>query len=362
MRHLPRGLMLALVAAVGVTSGCSASGSTGAVTPSASAPPLTPSPVSISPTAPPASPTTTPPTSHLAAGITLHVARPSGIVAGYGALWVQSRVNRTLLKISPTGHALAVLPHVSSSPPRGREYYNQGYVSLAAGFGSIWTVVPGAILKIDPSSATVTQRIKVPFAGANATLAVGLGAVWATNYSTRLLRIDPDSGAVTVVSEQKFASAAGMAISGGFVWLPEISEAGGTARFDPQTHNVKRIDGNAYASFVVGAFGKVWLGYRSGVAGVLDSATGRLRPGPRLSPRPKAITGVTFGLGRVFMNAGSLVVIHPQTHHVQMFLGVSLPRTQFLDAGIAVLGRRVWMVDPGRGEIRGIAVCLEIEC
>jgi len=239
--------------------------------------------------------------------------------------------------------------------------YNQGYVTLAAGFGSIWSVVPGAILRIDPASASVAERIRVPIRGSAATLAVGLGAIWVSDYSARLFRIDPQSGAVTVASHGVLASPSGLAVAGGFVWIPEISEAGGIVRFDPGTGLLRRFGGNAYGSFVTGAYGEVWLGYRSGQVGVIDAATGHLRPGPRLHPRLDAIGGITAGLNRVFVNAGSLVVIDPSSGQTRVLPGVSTPG-RLLNAGIAVLGRRVWMADPSRNEIRGIAVCSQIGC
>lgn len=69
----------------------------------------------------------------------------------------------------------------SSSPPHGGIDYNQGYVSLAASFGSIWSVLPGAIVRIDPVSTSVAERIRVPIRGSAVTLAVGLGALWVSD-------------------------------------------------------------------------------------------------------------------------------------------------------------------------------------
>lgn len=139
------------------------------------------------------------------------------------------------------------------------------------------------------------------------------------------------------------------------MWIPEISEAGGIVRFDPATGLLRRFEGNAYASFVTGTDGAVWLGYRSGQVGVIDAATGHLGPGPRLHPRLVAIGGITTGLNEVFVNAGSLVVIDPSSGRACVLPGVSTPR-RLLEAGIAVIGHRAWMADPTRNEIRGIAI------
>jgi hypothetical protein len=339
---------LALVAITACTSGSARD-----VSSSAPPPATLPSPVSSPSATNGSSPSQSPPSS-LAPGIIVRVARPSGLVAAFGAIWAQSRAGDTLMKISPAGQVLARMPRASTSPPLGAMDYNQGYVSLAAGLGSIWSAVPGAILRIDPTSAKVTQRIPVPTRGDAITLVVGLGAVWVTDYSATLFRIDPETGTASVASHGVLASPSSLAVAGGFVWIPEISEAGGIVRFDPRTGQVRRFGGNAYASFATVVDGKVWLGYRSGEFGTID-AGGQLHPGPKVHQRLGALGGITTALGRVFANAGSLVMIDPRTRLVRVRLGVS-NSNRISDAGIAVLGQRVWMADPVRGQIRGIAI------
>jgi hypothetical protein len=342
--------LLALVACA--LTACTSSSVEG-TSPSSSSPAALPSSGSSPPPTNGSSPST-PAQSHLAPGLIVRVPRPSGLVAAFGAIWAQSRVGDTLMKISPGGQVLARMPHASTSPPLDAMDYNQGYVSLAAGLGSVWSAVPGAILRIDPASAKVAQRIAVPTRGIATTLAVGLGAVWVTDYSARLFRIDPQTGTVSVASRGVLASPSGLAVAGGFVWIPEISEAGGIVRFDPRTGQVRRFEGNAYASFVTVSDGEVWLGYRSGEFGTIDAA-GHLHAGPMVPQRLGALGGITTGLDRVFANAGSLVVIDAQSGSVRVRPGVSRSK-RLSDAGIAVLGHRVWMADPIRGQIRGIAI------
>ena len=350
----PRRTFTALLASAVILGAACTSTTTIATTPSsataaATRPTQTPT-VSTPKTAPSA-----PPPACFGTGIVVHLPRPSGVVAAFGDLWAQSGPS-SLWKITPSGHVLAKLEGVSRNPPGRIRGANQGYETLAAGFGSIWTLVPGEVLRLDPVTDRVIARINVPVSGGNQTLAIGLGAIWLANNEADLIRIDPAKNTTSVYNVG--TTPVGITFASARIWIPQVSEAGGLVTFDPRTrklHQEPRTQDNG--AFVMGAYNKVWVAQGDQINWI-DPANGRQRLVIRES-QSVFIKGVTSGLGRVFFNGGRMIVLDPANRHVRVLPGVSAPRG---NAGIAVLGHRVWMVDTVKHRIVGIDVCARIRC
>ncbi len=121
---------------------------------------------------------------------------PSLVTAGRRFAWVASDASRTVSSISMAKHTVTHVVALNGTPS-----------ALAADGDSIWVLDGNRRLlqKIDPTYGAVTQRIKLPPGPPQpatnrrlSSLSVfsGEGALWVTNGSTRLLRIDPESGRI----------------------------------------------------------------------------------------------------------------------------------------------------------------------
>ena len=90
-------------------------------------------------------------------------------------------------------------------------------VSVAAGLGSVW--VPDedgrTILRIEPSRNAVERTYEV--GGRSNSVAVGTDAVWATSDAGTVVRIDPETHAVSTI--RVGGSPRALALGAGEVWV-----------------------------------------------------------------------------------------------------------------------------------------------
>ncbi len=286
--------------------------------------------------------------------------RPGGIVSAFGSLWVQSKVGHSLWRVSPEGHVIARFEGVSRPPPAAL-FNHYGAQNVVAGMGSIWVMSGQTVSRISPATNRVTARIAID--PGNETMVAGAGAVWATGNAAELVRIDPGTNTARTL-QGATASASAIAFDDGLVWIGEISEAGGRyARFDPASETFSEIEGTGNDVMMLGAYHRVWVILGDRLA-ILRRSSKRLSGFKVLVPhdRPVYVAGMTSGLGRVWLNAGRLLAIDPATQTLDVDLpGVTSPGNS-RPAGLAVLGHRVWMVDPQRQTIVGIDVCAEVSC
>jgi streptogramin lyase len=150
---------------------------------------------------------------------------------------------------------------------------------LSEGGGSIWAVDPrGSVLRIDPATNRITQRLTVHIDRSVHTNAVyGGGFVWVASDSTKLMRVDPRSGAV-----REFDVGGGVPFlaQDGLVWGASPTQLWAV---DERTGAVKRTvrltDSTEVMSLAVG-LDAIWVGLRhAGRVGAvlrLDPATGQV--------------------------------------------------------------------------------------
>lgn len=149
---------------------------------------------------------------------------PSGshtAIFGYGLVWVTSTDNNLVAVIHPgTNRVIAKI--ATGAAPR----------FLAAGEGFIWTLnqTDGSVSKIDPLSKSVVATIPVGVPGTGGDIAAGEGAVWVTQKTIPVSRIDPNTNRVTA----QFFGSGGDAIRVlyGSVWLAN-GRWGNVWRFHP---------------------------------------------------------------------------------------------------------------------------------
>jgi hypothetical protein len=280
------------------------------------------------------------------AGIGVHVPDPGGVVAGFGSVWVQSGCGGSIWRISPQGRVLDRFPGVSRNP--GLRAGFAGSRTLDAGFGSLWSLAGQRLLRINPRTGGVVAVIHVP--GSSTTIAAGHGAVWVANFRARLLRIDPRTNRVVAWTDLS-ASPSSIAVGAGRVWVMNISEGWTLSEISPRTGEIVRNIDAPYTEFVTVAEHRVWAASADGSIAPLHRKAGRLGDQLKVARR---ITGVSFGSDTLWLNAGDLIGIDPDTGRVVDRVSAGHPEDA--NVGIAQLSDRVWLAEPTRGRLVGVHV------
>jgi streptogramin lyase len=259
------------------------------------------------------------------------VPQPSNLVAGFGSLWARS--GSSLWKISAVGHVVDRISNVFSAKPSA-----VGAQNLAVGSGSVWTVEPRTALRIDPSTGHVT-RIATP-RGCDQ-IAAGNGAMFLGCRDSRLIRIDPDTNRTSVVTTVG-VSPIGIGYAQGSVWWINASEAGDVSRIDPSTGSVRTVNA-PYAKFVVPTAGRVWFLDANALAFSIDPSVGHATAAVK---KARVALGATSSDGSVLINDGDLVAFNASTGVVSRRTHAAGIQSAEAVAGIAALGRAIWLVDP----------------
>ena len=179
---------------------------------------------------------------------------------------------------------------------------------MGTGYGSVWAVdANGAILKVDPRSQQVRQRIPV---APDAILNVGASAVWVLETSReqapggRVLRIEPTTGRVTARSRVQIPT------TPGFTLVDIVLVAGrpwvlgplGAVRLDPETlRPVQRIavdpaDGEPQPMFTALGEDGLWVLTREQRLKRYDLDSGRaMQELPARLPGAVAVTPTAAG-------------------------------------------------------------------
>jgi hypothetical protein len=267
------------------------------------------------------------------------------MVSAFGSLWVQSTTDGSLWRIGSDSEVQARIPGVFLT--RGRlANLDQ---PMAAGFGSVWTLMGHSLVRIDPATNSPSARIEIP--PFTASIATGQDAMWAacctaappgTGSWPRLLRIDPVTNSASVVATT-LTDPAGLGAGFGSVWWVNGSEAASVSRIDPVNGREMRIGLPVYAGFVVPTKRWLWL-IGQGQVARLDPLNGSVSKGT--VQRARQSFGVTYTDGTVWINDGDLVGFDAMTGRVTARESVNGPQDWQSVAGIAVLGPDVWLVDP----------------
>jgi streptogramin lyase len=148
---------------------------------------------------------------------------PTGITAGFGAVWAGVPSLKSVVRIDPGADSVAAtIPGLSTAEGQ-----------LAADASGIWVADGQAVHRIDPSSNTIAKTIAVPGAtGAGARgIAAGLGSIWV--QAGPLLRIEPESGKIvgsTPLDEALVWGEYSVVTGFGSVWVRQV---GSVVRIDP---------------------------------------------------------------------------------------------------------------------------------
>ena len=164
---------------------------------------------------------------------------------------------------------------------------------LAVTEDAVWAVPyqAGAIVKVDPSSATVASRIAL--AGQPASLLSAAGALWVAAYGGHLYRVDAASGSVSADVAGIGEICCDLSFGGGLIWA--LNPSGTLLGVDPATAAIVRrhpvpINRNAHSN-VVYAGDSVWV--------ASDGS-----PMQRVDPKTGKVTAVEVGGGVPFLVQG----------------------------------------------------------
>lgn len=195
---------------------------------------------------------------------------PMGIVVGEGAVWAATGFPEPagrVVRIDPATNAVVATISLPAT----------GFTWMAAGFGSVWVAIaeggpqPSAsdrlvVVRLDPHTNTIAATIRLGIAPERpAPLAVGEGAVWATNFAqSSVTRIDPATNAVTATipttsepSRSDRGRPSGIAVAAGAVWVMNHRESS-LLRIDPHTNQIVGAASTPDGRVAAGE-GSVWV-------------------------------------------------------------------------------------------------------
>jgi hypothetical protein len=294
------------------------------------------------------------PTMEPSPDIVVDVPEPGAVIAAFGSLWVQDRANGSVWRLDRHGDVVAKIPRaIRPMEPLGWESF-----TLAAGFGSVWTLADGEVVRIDPRTDRWDARITVPDYSYG--LAVGEGAVWVACCAggpagagvwPRLIRIDPETAIASVRSKQ-LTSPSSFAAGEGSIWWGNYSEAGAMQRIDPATGDDVRIEA-ANMRFIVPTPRWIWLISATGTTQRVG--VGSVGPARDTGRKGSVAIGTTFADGIVWINAGDAVGFDADTGEISHRIELGRARWRST-GGIAVLGDRVWLADPARDRVVGAPI------
>jgi DNA-binding SARP family transcriptional activator/ABC-type branched-subunit amino acid transport system substrate-binding protein/streptogramin lyase len=233
----------------------------------------------------------------------------SDVATGPGAVWAVSRRTGRLTKIDASYGTV-----VRRATIRGGSSFLAGLSitdpwSVADGAGAVW-VTDGStrLVRVDRESGNIARRInlRTPLS----TVAVSQGAVWAaSSRAATVIRLDPRSGSVTariqLVSRPGLKSPwpVSLAVGAGFVWVLSANTATVT-KIDPGLRGVVAtipigVDRDPRA--LAAGEGAAWVGDGDGTVLRIDAATNAVRT-IRLG---REVQNIGVSEGRVWVSVGA---------------------------------------------------------
>jgi branched-chain amino acid transport system substrate-binding protein len=276
--------------------------------------------------------------------------RPSLVVGGRRLVWVASEATRTVSSIAP--ESLSVTHVVAAGATPG---------ALAVDRDAVWALdgTRRVVVKIEPGYDEPTRRIELPPAPplpatnqrlSSLSIAFGADALWVTDGSSRLSRVDAARGRVTTLDLHQPLD--DVVVAGRAVWATS-GPAASLFKVDPHDRSVEsririvnRLGATApYPVAVTAGEGFIWVVNAntqtvSKVDPQFDNVAATIPLGIGRNP-----SDITTGAGAVWVangGNGTLARIDPTTHDVTTIALGNNP------TNVAVAGNRVWVsIQPG---------------
>jgi DNA-binding SARP family transcriptional activator/ABC-type branched-subunit amino acid transport system substrate-binding protein/DNA-binding beta-propeller fold protein YncE len=233
---------------------------------------------------------------------------PSALAAGGGVVWVLDGRSGLLRKVDPA-YGVGKTRRVAERNPAydvSRAGTDPG--SVAAGLGSVWlTDGSQRLIRVDPATAEIVRRIdlRARLDG----VAAGAGAVWAiSGPSATVIRVDRsgrETARIPIVSQPGFRSPYPLeiAVGEGFVWVLNGNTATVT-KIDPESRGVSAtipIGLERGAQRLAVGDGAAWVANADGSLARIDPTTNV----PRFLPVAHGLKDVAVAAGAVWVTAGS---------------------------------------------------------
>lgn len=213
------------------------------------------------------------------------------IAIGFGSVWVADGNDGTITRIDPRLNAIVATLNLGRMDPMS---LNPVFF-VAIGPTRVWASRGGRVLRIDPTSNEVDERIPV---GNPIGLATGADSVFVTTLDERVLRIDPGTAAVTA-TYQLPTSAVAPLVTGGSLWLIDNLGHGEILRLDTSSLAVSGTAAVAGSpNNLATGEGSVWISKDDGSVVRIDRTTGDVTRTIRVGQRPTALAA---GAGAIWI-------------------------------------------------------------
>jgi virginiamycin B lyase len=212
------------------------------------------------------------------AGTIVTVAKPcSGLVVGFGSLWIPSCGDHTVVRVDAESGALQATIAAGPADSEG---------GIAVGASSVWIVTSkeSDLVRIDPTTNRVTTHIRIAPGSFNPVFANG--SIWvSSNMGGILVRVDPatnkEAGETPVGPKPRF-----LTVGAGSIWV--LNQGDGTiARVDEKSGKRTAL----IAAGIPGLGGEMAFGDGAVWATLFDF------PITRIDPGTNTVTGQWHGPG-----------------------------------------------------------------
>ena len=287
-----------------------------------------------------------PATNHVVGDIPLR-ARPAGMAAGAGAVWVVDYDDGTLVRIDSAHARIVRSIGVGDSP-----------FAVTVGRGRVWVANPSRLVAIDPHYNHVTRRIRLTqmIGGVDArdrgfdttaAIASGHAGIWVAHGVSALSAVDPVSATLAQTVTLADVPVA-IAVADDAVWIAAaptnrlLAVDAGTGSvtssiFVPDMAVVYGIAGTPIGNGLAVGYGSVWLAVHDAVRRI-DPITGGTTA--RI-PTANGALGAAVGAGSIWVTnyyAGTVSRIDPGTNRITSTIRIGNNPT-----GVVVAAGRVWV-------------------
>ena len=256
-------------------------------------------------------------------------ALPSAVAAGGGAVWVAEPNTHAVLRVDPSTGSVTDRIRVRGQPS-----------GIAIDGDSVWVASSstGTLSRIAVGTGTVTQTINLGGADANA-VAVGSAGLWvADSTDGALLRIDRETGE-TLDTVTLGGRPTALAVTDGTIWVAD-HDAG-------QVREIDASSGKALATVDVGggpaalavAPGAIWVtNSLDATAARIDTRTGAVVAVVGVGSDPSAIASAGDSIWVANAESGSLTRIDARTNRIRQII-----RTGGQPVALSASGGALWV-------------------
>jgi YVTN family beta-propeller protein len=223
--------------------------------------------------------------------------RPSDLAVGAGALWVGHggglrNVTARVSRVDPDSGAIVRTVRLPVGNGDGAGPPSTGYPRVAVGAGAVWASNPDeTVSRIDPETGRLLETIDVGVP--QSTIAAGAEGVWFLNWENRTVTsIDPRTNRIGEEIPVDSAFLQAIAVGAGSVWVTSPQD-GRLWRIDPgRSSTARSIQLEVGAGYLAFGDGAVWVAnYRNGTVSRIDPRTNAVTARVRVGAAQALVAG-----------------------------------------------------------------------